>query len=171
MSKAAKYEVEQIFLKDDGTFPNSDLPALLYRQVLDLPPVLAAAYVKRLLKRNNWHNSWVYGVFEYHHYHSITHEVLAVIKGESTLQLGGEQGARIHVRRGDVLVIPAGVAHKNLGSENQLKCVGAYPDGKDYDINYGKVGERPRTDRNIAKVPLPAHDPVFGDNAGLVKYW
>jgi uncharacterized protein YjlB len=110
--------------------------------------------VKRLFKKNNWHNAWVHGVFEYHHYHSITHEVLGVIKGESTLQLGGELGAKVHVRRGDVLVIPAGVAHRNLGRENQLK-----------------VGERPRADRNIAKVTLPAHDPVFGDNAGLVKYW
>lgn len=169
--QAMAYEVEQLFLKDDGIFPNSDLPVLLYRQVLDLPPVLASAYVKRIFKKNNWYNAWVYGVFEYHHYHSITHEVLGVIKGETMLLLGGEGGEKVNVKRGDVLIIPAGVAHKNLGKESQITCVGAYPDGRDYDINYGKAGERPRANRNISRVPLPTDDPVFGSRAGLIKYW
>lgn len=171
MNKAAKYTVEQFFLEDDGIFPNNAMPALFYRQVLDLPPLFAASYVKRIFKKNNWSNAWVYGVFEYHHYHSITHEVLGVLKGKTTIQLGGEKGAQIEVGAGDVLIIPAGVAHKNLGAENAIKCVGAYPDGRDYDINYGKTGERPRADRNIAKVPVPDFDPVFGLKAGIVKYW
>ena len=171
MRKDPAKEVEQFMLKDDGTFPNNRLPVLLYRNALKLPPLFAAAFVKKLFRKNNWDNSWVYGVFQYHHYHSVTHEVLGVISGGSTLQLGGEGGVKLDVKRGDVLIIPAGVAHKNLGKENQISCVGAYPDGRDYDINYGKAGERPRTDRNIAKVPVPEYDPVFGLEAGLIKYW
>ncbi len=166
-----EYEVEQFFLKEDGLFPNSRLPVLVYRQALELPPVLAASYVKRLFRKNHWSNSWVYGIFQYHHYHSITHEVLGFIKGETRVMLGGPHGVVVQVTKGDVLIIPAGVAHKNMGKENQVKCVGAYPEGGDYDINYGKVGERPQSDRNIAAVPLPAFDPLFGKKGGVTKYW
>jgi uncharacterized protein YjlB len=168
---ATEYSVEHYFLKDDGTFPNSILPVLLYRNVLHLPALFAAQFVKRLFKRNNWYNSWDYGVFEYHHYHSITHEVLGIYRGTTTLQLGGKKGIDLEVAKGDVLIIPAGVAHKNLGKERQIHCIGAYPDGMDYDINYGNVGERPQADRNIRKVPRPGLDPVFGNKGGINKYW
>lgn len=169
--RATRYEVVQYFLEDDGTFPNNAKPALHYKKVLDLPPVFSAAYVKRLFRHNGWNNAWVYGIYEYPHYHSITHEVLGFLKGETRIQLGGETGAVVTVQRGDVLIIPAGVAHCNLGKEKQVSCVGAYPDGRDYDMNYGKAGERPRADRNIAGVPVPEKDPVFGTRAGIVKYW
>jgi uncharacterized protein YjlB len=168
---ATEYSVEQFFLGDDGTFPNSKYPALLYKSVLKLPFLFAPLFIRRLFRKNGWSNAWNYGVYEYHHYHSITHEVLGIHKGEATLQLGGSKGARVKVRRGDVLIIPAGVAHKNLDKENSIKCIGAYPGGSDYDINYGKVGERPMTDRNIEKVHMPKSDPVFGKKAGIIKFW
>jgi len=167
-----KYFTEYSYvLKDDGTFPNSELPVLLYKNVLDIPHVFPALYIENLFKENNWKNSWKAGIFEYHHYHSITHEVIGCFKGSATLQLGGENGVSITVERGDVLIIPAGVAHKNLGKENDLNCVGAYPDGRDYDMNYGKAGERPHTDFNIKEVPLPDRDPVLGLKGGLNVYW
>lgn len=165
-----KKEIEQIHLADDGTFPNSPLPALLYKGVLDIPVLFPAKHVKDLFESHNWKNSWDAGIFEYHHYHSVTHEVLGVYSGEAIIQLGGEQGEKIKIQKGDVLVIPAGVAHKNLGKENDVGCVGAYPDGRDYDMNYGKPGERPRTDHNIHKVPLPKTDPVYGEG-GLTEIW
>ena len=168
---ATKYFVEHYFVKDDGTFPNSELPVLFYKHVLRVPRFFAGAFVKRLFKRHNWYNAWQYGIFEYHHYHSITHEVLGVVKGETRLQLGGSKGVILHIEKGDVVIIPAGVAHKNLGKQDQVTCIGAYPNGADYDINYGKAGERPQTDRNISKVPRPAQDPVFGKKGGLLKYW
>lgn len=170
-SQHGRVEAEQYVLRDDGTFPNSRLPVLVYRRALKLPPVFAAAYVRRLFAVNGWSNAWNYGIFEYHHYHSITHEVLGVHKGGTTLQLGGREGVKIKVERGDVIIIPAGVAHKNLGKETQLKCVGAYPGGSAYDINYGHAGERPAADRNIRRVQLPSHDPVFGKRGGLKRYW
>jgi uncharacterized protein YjlB len=165
------YFVEHYYLGDDGTFPNSHLPVLFYKSVLDLPSFFAARFIKRLFKRNHWSNSWNYGIFEYHHYHSITHEVLGVYKGRTKLQLGGNKGIILTLEKGDVVIIPAGVAHKNLGKQDDVHCVGAYPYGMDYDINYGNVGERPQTDRNIRKVLKPAEDPVFGKKGGLLKYW
>jgi uncharacterized protein YjlB len=158
-------------VKDDGTFPNSKLPIVVYKQALHLPSLFPGNAIRKLFRENNWKNSWKHGVFEYHHYHSITHEVLGIYKGKTTLMLGGEYGVKIEVQKGDIIIIPAGVAHKNLGKENDITCIGAYPDGKDYDMNYGKEGERPVTDVNIKHVPLPANDPVYGEKGGIMLYW
>lgn len=165
------YIVERFYLKDDGTFPNSKLSVLLYKDVLKIPKLFPAYAVKRLFHSNNWRNSWKAGIYEFHHYHSTTHEVLAVIKGRATMKLGGEKGIEARLEKGDVLMIPAGVAHKNLDKENAIICVGAYPDGRDWDMNYGKEGERPKADKNIEQVPVPDTDPVFGNVRGVQRLW
>jgi uncharacterized protein YjlB len=165
------YTIEHYFLGDDGVFPGNELPVLLYRQVLRLPVFLASARVRRLFKTNNWYNAWDAGIYEYHHYHSTTHEVLGIYKGSTILRLGGEDGISLGIGKGDVILIPAGVAHKNMGGEKSVFCIGAYPGGMDYDMKYGKPGERPRADRDISKVPLPDEDPVFGKRGGTNIYW
>jgi uncharacterized protein YjlB len=162
---------QKFFVKDDGIFPNNSLPIIFYERVLNLPHLLAARTIKKLFQKNTWGNNWKQGIYTYHHYHSITHEVIGICEGETLLQLGGENGLLLFVQKGDVLIIPAGVAHINLGKENDVTCIGGYPDGKDYDMNYGKKGERPGTDENIASVPLPKTDPVFGNKEGVVKLW
>ena len=159
-------------IKDNGIFPNNNnLPVIVYKRVLELPALFASNAVRKLFKKNDWKNDWKSGVFECHHYHSITHEALGVCKGATTLLLGGDSGIKLQVEKGDVIIIPAGVAHKNLGKENQITCIGAYPGGSDYDMNYGRLGERPKTDENITRVPLPAKDPVFGTKGGITLYW
>jgi uncharacterized protein YjlB len=163
--------IEQITLQDDGVFPNGRHPALLYKGVLDIPLLFPGTHVRHLFERNGWSHSWDAGIFEYHHYHSITHEVLGIYKGQTQLQLGGPDGRKIFIEKGDVLVIPAGVAHKNLDAEHCIGVIGAYPDGSNYDMNYGNPDERPGTDENIGKVLIPESDPVFGPDAGLVKLW
>jgi uncharacterized protein YjlB len=96
---------------------------------------------------------------------------MGIYSGDCHVLLGGDKGIQLLVEKGDVLLIPAGVAHKNIGATIDFKCIGAYPDGKDFDINLGKSGERPRTDHHIKKVPLPKKDPVYGRDACLSKYW
>jgi uncharacterized protein YjlB len=162
---------KQYFIKDNGIFPNSIFPVLHYQKVLNLPPLFPAAAIKRIFKKNNWTNNWKYGVYTYNHYHSTTHEVIGVCQGKAVLQLGGDNGTRVTIEKGDVLVIPAGVAHKNLGKEKDVICVGGYPDGRDYDMNYGRPEERPQADRNIRALPLPESDPVFGSEGGLIELW
>ena len=163
--------MEQIILQDDGVFRNSRLPALLYKDVLDIPVLFPATHVRHLFEKNDWSNSWDAGIFEYHHYHSITHEVLGIYKGQTKLQLGGPSGPKIFIEKGDVLIIPAGVAHKNLGAEDSVGVIGAYPDGREYDMNYGKPGERPGTDKNINSISVPVSDPVMGEHKGLTTIW
>lgn len=162
--------IEQIIVPDDGVFPNSALAALLYKGALDIPVFFPATHVSHLFAKHGWSNSWDAGIFEYHHYHSVTHEVLGIYWGKTVLQLGGPNGKKIVVEEGDVLVIPAGLAHKNLFAQDNIGVVGAYPDGRDYDMNYGKPGERPTTDENIARVPLPSKDPL-GLRNGPTKLW
>jgi uncharacterized protein YjlB len=160
-----------IFCQDDGKFPNNHLPAILYKDILRLPVLLMASSVTAVFARHHWNNAWDAGVFTYDHYHSITHEVLGFYRGKTTLRLGGEKGHEVQVEKGDVLVIPAGVAHKNLGAEYAVKCIGAYPDGRDYDIRRGLPGDRPGTDKSISMVPLPEMDPFYGEGKGICNLW
>jgi len=162
---------EQYLIGEDGIFPNSILPVLYYPNALQLPLLFSAMHVKNIFAKNGWSNDWRSGIFTYHHYHSVVHEALGIIRGGTILQLGGDNGIKLPVKKGDVLVIPAGVAHRNLGNEKDVIAVGAYPGGKDYDMNYGKPGERPATDNNIKKVPVPSTDPLLGDKNGVPKIW
>jgi uncharacterized protein YjlB len=162
---------EKIYCQDNGVFPNSRLPVLLYKKAMNIPHLLGSKKIKDFFSKNNWSNAWDDGIFTYNHYHSITHEVLGIYKGHTMLLLGGENGHQIKIEKGDVLIIPAGVAHKNLGHEHDIGCIGAYPEGKDYDINYGRPGERPGTDHNIALIPIPDKDPLLGEDGGIIIVW
>jgi uncharacterized protein YjlB len=77
----------------------------------------------------------------------------------------------LSVQAGDVVIIPAGVAHKNLGSSGDFRVVGAYPHGQSPDMQYGKSGERPSADEAIAATSLPKADPVYGVSGLLIKHW
>src|SRR5215472_1327816 len=103
---------EQFTFKDDGVFPNSVLPVLLYRAALTTEAKDRAAVFEQRFAENDCRNSWRDGVYTFPHYHSTSHEVLGVYEGSATLRLGGEGGQKVEVRSGDVIVIPAGVAHQ-----------------------------------------------------------
>lgn len=163
-------EPEKIYFKDDGQIPNSKYPLLLYRNAFNMRNDEGAKWLEKQFATNNWTNSWRNGVYSFHHYHSTSHEVLGVYSGTALLHLGGEQGQKIKVQAGDIIVIPAGVGHKNLGSDN-LGIVGAYPDGRSWDVNKGLPGERPKTDQNIAALPIPLTDPLRGKGNGLTAIW
>ena len=154
--------------EDDGLIPNSRYPLLVFRNAL---PNVSGSETAKLFARNNWSNSWQNGVYPFHHYHSTSHEVLGVCRGLASLRLGGEQGRTVVVRAGDVIVIPAGVGHRNLGASSDFAVVGAYPDGRSWDLLTGQPGERPRADQNIAALPVPETNPVYGGEPSIRKFW
>ena len=82
-----------------------------------------------------------------------------------------DEVARLFEDRLDTIVIPAGVAHKNLRASRDFLVVGAYPPGQSWDMNYGEAGERPDADQNIMRVPRPKKDPVFGRRGPLIDHW
>jgi uncharacterized protein YjlB len=161
---------EQLFFRDDGKIPNSKYPLLLYRDAFTARDADGAAWLEQHFAAGNWTNSWRNGIYTFHHYHSTSHEVLGIYSGSALVHLGGEQGKKVEIHAGDIIVIPAGVGHKSLDSDN-LGVVGAYPDGRSWDINRGLPGERPQTDHNIAALPVPVNDPLLGRKEGLVKWW
>jgi len=164
-------QVDQYFLHNSDIFPNNRLPVLHYKQVFRVPRLFPAMKAKKMLQQNGWTNNWNAGIFTYQHYHSNTHEAMVAINGQAMLLLGGENGRIVTLKKGDVIVIPAGVAHKNLGKEFSVTCIGGYPDGIDYDMKYGSHGERPAADMNISDVRIPDKGPVSGDEDPLVEIW
>ena len=158
-------------LQDDGVIPNSKFPLLIYQGAVKLPPRDPAPVFEDLFTANQWGNSWRDGIYTYHHYHSTAHEVLGVYSGSATVQFGGERGIKQKITAGDVVIIPAGVAHKNLGASSDFGVVGAYPGGQEWDMNYGQKRERPAADENIARVALPKLDPVYGAGGPLLEQW
>jgi uncharacterized protein YjlB len=158
---------EILFFQDDGVIPNSTLPLLLYRRT----PLFDPEELEQRFAGHNWRNSWRSGIYYYHHYHSNTHEVLAVISGQASLQLGGEMGRELQVGTGDVMVIPAGVGHKCLTHSKNFQVLGAYPDGLEPDLRKNTKAARIGADANIRSAALPDTDPLYGKSAGLVHIW
>jgi uncharacterized protein YjlB len=116
---------------------------------------------RALFAEHGWGGSWVDGVFDFHHFHSNAHEVLGVVAGEATIQLGGPQGEPFEVTAGDVLVLPAGTGHRRIAAGRGFTVVGAYPAGQeDYDLL--READTAARDR-IAAVPAPPQDPVGGE--------
>jgi uncharacterized protein YjlB len=136
-------------------------PLLLYREAISRPTPEA---FEKLFPRNGWPAAWRNGVFAFHHYHSNSHEVLGVYEGEVTVQFGGDQGVELTAKPGDVVVLPAGTAHKKLAARGELGVVGAYPEGSDPDTRRG-VPSGP------VRIALPASDPVFGAAGPLFEHW
>ena len=164
-------EVRRYLLTDDGTFPNSRLPLLVYPKGILPTGSDLVTFFETCFTGNGWPSAWRNGIYGFHHYHSTAHEVLGICRGQARVQMGGESGDILTVAAGDAVVIPAGVAHKNLGASGDFLVVGAYPRGQSWDMNDGSPGERPRTDENIRKVPLPAVDPVMGAAGPLTQCW
>jgi uncharacterized protein YjlB len=162
---------EQFRFTDDGVFPNSVLPLLVYRQALATKDGDGGSVVEECLAGNDWTNSWRNGVYSFAHYHSTTHEVLGVYSGHATLQLGGQHGKNVELHAGDLIVIPAGVAHRKIGGSADFAVVGGYPEGRDWDLLRGDAGERPEADRKIAALPIPDNDPIYGADGPLCRIW
>ena len=120
---------------------------------------------RSLLADHGWRGSWVDGIFGFHHFHSTSHEVLAVVAGSATVELGGPQGQAFDVAVGDVLVLPAGTGHRRASASDDFTVVGAYPAGQeDYDLLRGDApAEVEAARRRIEGLPAPPEDPVGGD--------
>ncbi len=154
-------------------FPNNELPVLIYRKALMLPSQKnrAAEIIQQEFIRNGWSNSWKNGIYDFHHYHSNTHECMGMAMGWAVVILGGPNGRRLKLEQGDVLILPAGVGHRCTSKSEDFLCVGAYPEGKDYDTNTGMEEEYEKAVEQISALDIPEYDPVFGEQGFLKTYW
>jgi uncharacterized protein YjlB len=152
---------EALSFADDGAVPNNPLPLLLWRGAVEPQGPDPAAAFERRFAANGWPPSWRNGVYAYVHFHTNTHETLGIAAGRVRVRLGGSGGAVVELKAGDVVLIPAGVGHENLGASDDLLVVGAYPPGVREDL-LRDASDDIEARARIAAVPRPARDPVNG---------
>jgi uncharacterized protein YjlB len=156
---------------DDGIVPNNPaLPLVVYRGALPAGGDRASA-CERMFAEHGWPGAWRNGIHPHHHYHSTAHEVLGIARGTARVRLGGEGGQTVELNTGDVVVIPAGIAHKREAASNDLLVIGAYPRGQRPDVCHADSALHDEAVAVIAKVPLPAADPVTGRADPLLECW
>jgi uncharacterized protein YjlB len=161
--------LETYMFGDDGSIPNSPLPVLVYRGVLQ--DDAGRGGYEKLFAGHGWLGAWRDGIFPFHHFHSTAHEVLGIAAGRADVVLGGPQGRRLGLDAGDVVVLPAGTGHCNAGSGPDLVVVGAYPNGMRWDLRRGAPAEHDEVVANIAAVALPDQDPAQGTTGPLIELW
>lgn len=163
-------DTETFLFRNDGETPNNPtLPALIYRKAVTSPD--AASYFETAFKNNGWSGTWRNGIFDYHHFHSNAHEVLGIASGQARVQLGGKHGLTFDVEEGDMVVLPAGTGHINLGSSGDFVVVGAYPEGQEgYDICRSLLKDT-GIEKRIVGVALPTSDPLLGADGPLTRLW
>lgn len=166
-------ELITLQLSEKGNFPNNPaLPVLLYKNVFNFNNANdPASVIESVFRQNNWGGSWRNGIYTFQHYHSTAHEALGIYGGWADVQLGGPDNKIVRIEEGDLVVLPVGTAHKKIDSGGGFAVVGAYPDGQNWDMNYGKAEELEKAKLNILKVKLPSNDPVFGKNGKMFSYW
>lgn len=159
-------------LNDDGVIPNSKYPVIVYHHAFTGDGKTAADFLEKRFAENGWSNAFRWRVYDFHHYHSNTHEVLGVYSGNALLQLGGPNGEKLQVRPGDIIVLPAGTGHISLSQSDDFEVVGAYPNGAEPDL-IKLEDEQPEGIRNqVDHVPVPESDPFYGHaSAGMVSSW
>ena len=166
--------VSALPIAGDGPFPNNPrLPVLIYRGAIALPSSVnaAAELIEKVFETNGWSGGWRNGIYDFHHFHANSHEVLGCYAGSVRAQLGGPSGPEVEINRGDMVVLPAGIAHKRLRASADYRIVGAYPGGQSYDMHRGDAKERAELERAILAVGVPERDPVYGSAGPLREHW
>ncbi|KAI7531991.1 hypothetical protein KC331_g13809 [Hortaea werneckii] len=154
--------------------PNTALqkkPLLIYRSAF--PPSLTNASLieDHFTSIGVVAPQWRYTMYSTSHFHSTSHEVLGIASGRARLCFGHEENeGRVveELRKGDVVVVPAGVAHRLMEDvEGGFSMVGSYPKGCNWDMCYGHAGEEAKIEK-IKDLPWFTRDPVYGDSGPVL---
>jgi uncharacterized protein YjlB len=163
-----------LYLPAHGHFLNStvsDLPVVHYHPFESNSGTVEPSDVEALVTKHGFEPQWRYSMFDFDHFHSTTHELLVPFRGRATIVLGGME--RLDVRAGDVLLLPAGVAHRAERAEDGFCMVGSYPAGaKSWDnCRGGEAGVEVRI-KNLGKGGVMM-DPMYGreQDAPVMNAW
>jgi uncharacterized protein YjlB len=162
-------EFKTFYFKDDGIIPNNILPVIIYKNALQY---LTDKNFESTFLQNGWANNWHDIILTEDHFHSNTHEVLGLKSGQVRLMLGGRKGEIVNAEQGDVIILPAGVGHFSVDNSADYQFVGGYPNGTDWNLKFSLKKENSASIlAEIANIPLPEKDPIFGDNGPLFEFW
>jgi len=149
-------------------YPNSPLPVLIYRQVIDLSNTEERAEsFEAMFQRHGWLPAWRYHLYDFDHFHSTAHEALGIFRGQARARLGGPNGHEVMLYAGDVLVLPAGVGHASIEADEDFCMVGAYPPGQEAEIERGDPAQLEAAQSRVKAVALPEDSPVGGSLTAL----
>lgn len=169
---AAVVQPETLRLAPNGWIPNHPrLPVLVYRDAIAPSGRDPAARFEARFAQNGWPPQWRNGVYDFHHFHPSTHEVLGIAAGTARVMLGGPLpgGHEVTLRAGDVAVLPAGTGHCRIEASRDFLVVGAYPPDQDTGISRTALdAERLAA---LERVGYPKSDPLYGAQGPLVKLW
>ncbi|MCE4217423.1 hypothetical protein GD586_08175 [Pseudarcicella sp. GAP-15] len=164
-----KQDIITYFFENDGDIPNNILPVVIYKNALQHA---VQKDLEVLFCQNGWGNNWQDIILTEDHFHSNTHEVLGLKSGQARLKLGGEKGEIVTVEKGDVIILPAGVGHYSVDNSIEYQFVGGYPNGAEWNLKFSlKKEDCSSVLAEIASIPLPKKDPVFGDGGPVFEYW
>lgn len=153
--------------------PNTSIhnkPLLIYHSAFTASASQLSARLKEI---NAVVPQWQYTMYSQSHFHSTTHEVLGIVSGRARLCFGGEQNpARVEpvVQSGDLIVVPAGVAHRLLQDlDGGFGMLGSYPAGKSWDMCYGVESEdEGQITKDISRQAWFDRDPLYGDDGPAI---
>ncbi|EME86244.1 uncharacterized protein MYCFIDRAFT_151261 [Pseudocercospora fijiensis CIRAD86] len=157
-----------------GLTPNTSIqnkPLLLYKSAF--PRSTTASEIESHLSSIGVATpQWRYTMYSTSHFHSTSHEVLSISHGKARLCFGHEDNAskvETEVEKGDVIVVPAGVAHRLVEEDlsGGFEMVGSYPTGCNCDMCYGKKGEEGRVEK-IKTLGWFVGDPIYGDEGPVL---
>ena len=164
----ASLQVSRYFIPAHGLIPNTSIqekPVLIYHAAFP-SSTNASAIESHLQSIAVVDPAWRYTMYSTSHFHSTSHEVLCIASGKAKLCFGHEDNPkRVEpvVVKGDVIVVPAGVAHRLLDDlAGGFQMVGSYPKGRDWDMCYGKEGEEEKV-KGIKALGWFNRDPIYGD--------
>ena len=160
-----------IVFEDDGLVPNNVLPFLVYQGAVTLDPKQPEQTIENLFETNGWGGTWRNGVYDYLHYHATVHEVLGVARGHARVRFGGDHGQELHIKAGDVAILPAGTGHQCITASDDFCVIGAYPPGSKMEVTRPTPEDHAKALKTIPEVPLPPADPVTGPHGALTRLW
>ncbi|KAF2124515.1 hypothetical protein P153DRAFT_370921 [Dothidotthia symphoricarpi CBS 119687] len=170
-------EVHSYRLPSTPLIPNSPYPLLHYPSLLlslVSSPTFTSNAIFDLFASNGWQSQWIarYGPDIQSHYHSTTHECMAVISGHgATIRFGvsdhgsdgfprrEDGGIEIQAKLGDVFIIPAGVSHKTFAPRPETTEL-VFHQPKDV-ADVSPQGEEKRKEF-FAKVPVQGEFMMMG---------
>lgn len=157
------------FEPGDG-IPNSVLPLIVWKDALPHEARNGEA-ASALFARNGWGGNWVWGVYDFWHFHTRGHEVLGCVSGTARIGFGGEGGIAVDIEPGDAVIIPAGVGHKCLEASGDFRVAGGYPPGQEGNIVRPGDVEIEAAEAAISALALPEKDPVTGSAERMMRWW
>ncbi len=87
MKRNTNPHIKTLTFKKNNFFPNSALPVLICQKAIELPKQkhVAGDMLQTIFTKNKWGNSWGNGIYDFHHYHSNTHECMGIAAGVQKL--------------------------------------------------------------------------------------